>query len=109
MCVENGKGLVGKESFLEKHVPTYPTLGARQDAFSIHFEWDIDHFGIPGAFYIRNYTQDEFFLVSVTIEDIPNHDLVQFVCNSWLYNYKYYKKDRIFFTNDVSSKSLVIY
>ncbi|XP_004510414.1 seed linoleate 9S-lipoxygenase [Cicer arietinum] len=95
----SGKGLVGKETFLNKHLPQLPTLGARQDAFSINFEWDTD-FGIPGAFYIRNYTQAEFFLVSVTLEDIPNRETVQFVCNSWVYNFKNYKKDRIFFTND---------
>lgn len=96
----NGKGLVGKEVFLEKHVPTLPTLGARQDAFTIHFDWDAD-FGIPGAFYIRNYMQaHEFFLVSVTFDDIPNRESVEFVCNSWIYNFKNYKKDRIFFTND---------
>lgn len=105
--VGNGHGLVGKEVFLEKHIPTLPTLGARQDAFSIYFDWDAD-FGIPGAFYIRNYMQaHEFFLVSVTFDDIPNHESVQFVCNSWVYNFKSYKKDRIFFSNDVSSyKSL---
>jgi len=105
--VANGKGLVGKEVFLEKHVPTLPTLGARQDAFTIHFDWDAD-FGIPGAFYIRNYMQaHEFFLVSVTFNDIPNRESVEFVCNSWIYNFKNYKKDRIFFTNDVSFKSLI--
>lgn len=100
LCIASGKGLVGKETFLNKHLPQLPTLGARQDAFSINFEWDTD-FGIPGAFYIRNYTQAEFFLVSVTLEDIPNRETVQFVCNSWVYNFKNYKKDRIFFTNDV--------
>jgi linoleate 9S-lipoxygenase len=95
----SGKGLVGKETFLSKHLPSLPTLGARQDAFSIFFEYDAN-FGVPGAFYIRNYTQAEFFLVSVTLEDIPNRGSVQFVCNSWIYNFKNYKKDRIFFTND---------
>ncbi|XP_058743495.1 seed linoleate 9S-lipoxygenase-like [Vicia villosa] len=95
----SGKGLVGKETFLSSHLPRLPTLGARQDAFSIFFEYDAN-FGIPGAFYIRNYTSAEFFLVSVTLEDIPNRGSVQFVCNSWIYNFKSYKKDRIFFTND---------
>ncbi|CAK8560358.1 unnamed protein product [Lathyrus sativus] len=95
----SGKGLVGKETFLSNHLPRLPTLGARQDAFSIFFEYDAN-FGIPGAFYIRNYTSAEFFLVSVTLEDIPNRGSVQFVCNSWIYNFKSYKKDRIFFTND---------
>ncbi|KAJ1420347.1 PLAT/LH2 domain [Sesbania bispinosa] len=95
----NGNGKLGKQTYLEKHLPTLPTLGARQDAFSIHFEWDAD-FGIPGAFYIRNFTQDPFFLVSVTLDDIPNHGTIHFACNSWVYNFKQYKKDRIFFTNN---------
>lgn len=94
-----GKGEVGKEAFLSSHLPRLPTLGARQDAFSIYFEYDAN-FGIPGAFYIRNYTSAEFFLVSVTLEDIPNRGSVQFVCNSWIYNFRSYNKDRIFFTND---------
>jgi len=96
------KGKVGKEEYLNSHLPTLPTLGARQDAFSIFFEWDVN-FGIPGAFYIRNFKTDEFFLVSLTLEDIPNHGTIHFVCNSWVYNFRNYKKDRIFFVNDVSS------
>ncbi|KAL2337924.1 hypothetical protein Fmac_012370 [Flemingia macrophylla] len=96
---QKGNGKVGKETFLEKHVPTLPTLGDRRDAYDIHFEWDAN-FGIPGAFYIRNLTHDEFFLVSVTLEDIPNHATIHFVCNSWVYNFKKYKKDRIFFGNN---------
>nr|XP_007135514.1 hypothetical protein PHAVU_010G135700g [Phaseolus vulgaris]ESW07508.1 hypothetical protein PHAVU_010G135700g [Phaseolus vulgaris] len=78
------KGKVGKEEYLNSHLPTLPTLGARQDAFSIYFEWDVN-FGIPGAFYIRNFKTDEFFLVSLTLEDIPNHGTIHFVCNSWTY------------------------
>ncbi|RDX79827.1 Linoleate 9S-lipoxygenase 1 [Mucuna pruriens] len=93
-----GNGKVGKQTFLEKHLPSLPTLGDRQDAFSVYFEWDSD-FGIPGAFYIKNFMQSEFFLVSVTLEDIPNHGTIHFVCNSWVYNAKCYKRDRIFFAN----------
>jgi len=107
--VAKGNGKVGNETFLEKHLPTLPTLGDRRDAYDIHFEWDAN-FGIPGAFYIRNYTYDEFFLVSVTLEDIPNHGTIHFVCNSWVYNFKDYdKKDRIFFANKVSVAPLFIY
>ncbi|KAL5160228.1 Seed linoleate 9S-lipoxygenase [Glycine soja] len=95
----SGKGKVGKEAYLEKHLPTLPTLGARQEAFDINFEWDAS-FGIPGAFYIKNFMTDEFFLVSVKLEDIPNHGTINFVCNSWVYNFKSYKKNRIFFVND---------
>ncbi|XP_027336929.1 seed linoleate 9S-lipoxygenase-like isoform X2 [Abrus precatorius] len=96
----NGDGKVGSEAYLDKHLPTLPTLGARQDAFSVYFEWNAD-FGIPGAFYIKNFMTDEFFLVSVTLEDIPNHGTIHFLCKSWIYNFnRYHKKGRIFFDNN---------
>jgi len=104
LSVANGNGKVGKETYLEKYLPTLPTFGDRRDAFAVRFEWDAN-FGIPGAFYIRNFMNDEFFLVSVTLEDIPNHGSIHFVCNSWIYNFKTYKKDRIFFANNVSLKA----
>ncbi|XP_027334454.1 linoleate 9S-lipoxygenase-like isoform X2 [Abrus precatorius] len=95
-----GKGKVGKLTYLEGLIASLPTLGAGQSAFDIHFQWDSD-MGIPGAFYIRNYMQVEFFLVSLTLEDVPNQGTIHFVCNSWIYNYaKFYNKtDRIFFAN----------
>ncbi|GAU50940.1 hypothetical protein TSUD_191490 [Trifolium subterraneum] len=43
--------------------------------------------------------QGEFFLVSLTLEDIPNKGDINFVCNSWIYSAKKYKSDRIFFAN----------
>ncbi|CAL0324070.1 unnamed protein product [Lupinus luteus] len=94
----NGKGVVGKATFLEGIIASLPTLGAGQSAFSIHFEWDED-MGIPGAFLINNFMQTEFFLVSFTLEDIPNHGTIYFVCNSWVYNAKHYKSQRLFFDN----------
>ncbi|KAJ1424523.1 PLAT/LH2 domain [Sesbania bispinosa] len=94
----NGKGKLGKSTFLEGIITSLPTLGAGQSAFKIHFEWD-DDMGIPGAFYIKNYMQTEFLLVSLTLDDIPNHGTIHFVCNSWIYNSKHYKTDRIFFAN----------
>ncbi|XP_057732739.1 seed linoleate 9S-lipoxygenase-like [Arachis stenosperma] len=95
-----GNGKIGKETYVENHLPTLPTLGARQEAFDIHFDYDAE-FGIPAAFYLRSYMQTEFFLVSVTLEDVPNHGTIHFVCNSWVYNFKNYKNDRIFFINNV--------
>lgn len=92
---------MGKQTYLEGIVTSLPTLGAGQSAFDIHFEWDSD-MGIPGAFYIENFMQVEFFLVSLTLEDIPNHGTIHFVCNSWIYNDKKYKSDRIFFANKVN-------
>ncbi|XLQ99597.1 hypothetical protein S83_065796 [Arachis hypogaea] len=91
---ENGNGKIGKETYVENNLRTLPTLGARQEAYDIYFEYDAE-FGIPAAFYLKNYMQTEFFLVSVTHEDIPNHGSIYFVCNSWVYNFKNYKKDRI--------------
>ncbi|CAJ1950897.1 unnamed protein product [Sphenostylis stenocarpa] len=96
---DGGKGKVGKEAYLNSHLPNLPTLGARQEAFSIYFEWDTN-FGTPGAFYIKNFRTDEFFLVSVTLEDVPNRGTIYFVCNSWVYNFRSYQKNRIFFVND---------
>ena len=97
----NGKGKVGKSTFLEGIISSLPTLGAGQSAFTIHFEWDDGEMGIPGAFYIKNFMQTEFFLLTLTLEDIPNHAnlKIHFVCNSWIYNAKNYKTDRIFFSN----------
>jgi len=53
--------------------------------------------------------QSEFFLVSLTLEDIPNHGTIHFVCNSWVYNAKDYKKDRIFFANKVTNMKFMYY
>ncbi|KAG2371189.1 Seed linoleate 9S-lipoxygenase-3 [Vigna angularis] len=97
----NGKGKLGKATFLEGIITSLPTLGAGQSAFKIHFEWD-DEMGIPGAFYIKNFMQTEFFLVSLTLEDVPNHGSLHFLCNSWIYNAKHFKNDRIFFVNQVN-------
>ncbi|KAK7255639.1 hypothetical protein RIF29_29054 [Crotalaria pallida] len=94
----SGKGKVGKLAYLEKHLPSLPTLGAGQSAYNVFFEWDSD-FGIPGAFYIENYTQSEFFLVSLTLDDIPNQGSIHFPCYSWVYNSTKYDTDRIFFAN----------
>ncbi|XP_004510413.1 linoleate 9S-lipoxygenase-like [Cicer arietinum] len=94
----SGKGKVGKQTFLEGLLTSIPTLGDKQSAYRIHFEWDND-MGIPGAFYVENFMQHEFFLVSLTLEDIPNHGSITFVCNSWVYNDNKYKSHRIFFAN----------
>lgn len=94
----SGKGKVGKQTFLEGLVTSLPTLRDGQSAFDLHFEWDTD-MGIPGAFYIENFMQVEFFLVSLTLEDVPNQGTIHFDCNSWVYNAKSYNTTRIFFAN----------
>jgi len=95
--VESGKGKVGKET----------SLNVISGAFDVHFKWDSD-MGIPGAFYIKNRRQREFFLVSLTLEDIPNHGTINFVCNSWIYNAQNYKTERIFFANKVKKNIIFL-
>ncbi|KAG2379966.1 Seed linoleate 9S-lipoxygenase-3 [Vigna angularis] len=102
-AAENGSGKVGKKTYLEGVISTIPTLTAEECGFHVHFDWDIEDMGIPGAFTIRNHLLVEFFLVSLTLEDVPNlKGPLDFVCNSWLYNHHLYDKDRIFFSNELN-------
>ncbi|BBN69249.1 lipoxygenase 1 [Prunus dulcis] len=41
----------------------------------------------------------EFFLKTITLEDVPREGRVHFVCNSWVYPAEKYTKDRVFFVN----------
>ncbi|CAL0316564.1 unnamed protein product [Lupinus luteus] len=67
-------------------------------AFKVTFEWD-EEMGIPGAFLIRNNHHSEFFLKSLTLENVPAQGVIHFICNSWVYPAHKYEKDRIFFSN----------
>lgn len=71
--VANGNGIIGTKAYLEGIITTIPTLGAGKSAFDINFKWDSD-MRIPGAFLIKNHLQVEFFLLSLTLEDIPNKE-----------------------------------
>ncbi|KAL2948581.1 hypothetical protein AAZX31_20G132400 [Glycine max] len=95
------KGLLrGKVANLERWVSTITSLTSTTDTeFSVTFEWD-ESMGVPGAFIIRNNHHSQFYLKTLTIEDIPGHDgPVNFVCNSWVYPAHRYAHDRVFFAN----------
>uniref|UniRef100_A0A1S4E045 Uncharacterized protein n=1 Tax=Cucumis melo TaxID=3656 RepID=A0A1S4E045_CUCME len=92
------QGKVGRRAYLEKWLTSFPPIFAEESVFEINFEWE-DDFGYPGAFYIRNGHTSEFFLKSLTLEDVPNYGKVHFDCNSWVYPQRRYNKDRIFFAN----------
>lgn len=79
------------------------TLTEREATFSVNFEWN-EEIGIPGAFLIKNSHHNEFYLKTLTLDDVPGHGKVKFVCNSWIYHSEYYKKDRVFFANQVRLK-----
>jgi len=100
-------GKVAKDTYLANKVSVLRTSGGRAEEFDIYFEWDDKSMGIPGAFYVKSFMNDEFFLVSVTLEypsQTSEHDVnnIHFDCNSWVHNHKGYKTDRIFFANTVS-------
>ncbi|EPS73037.1 lipoxygenase, partial [Genlisea aurea] len=75
-------------------------LGGQGTAsYGVSFEWSVEEMGVPGAVTVVNSHRSEFYLKSLTLEDVPGHGRVHFVCNSWVYPSEYYQKDRIFFSN----------
>ncbi|OIW13046.1 hypothetical protein TanjilG_17606 [Lupinus angustifolius] len=99
--VDQGNGMrgeLGKPAYVEDWITTMTPLKAGETAFKITFEWD-EEIGIPGAFLIRNNHHSEFFLKSLTLENVPGHGVIHFICNSWVYPADKYEKDRIFFSN----------
>ncbi|XP_017407059.2 seed linoleate 9S-lipoxygenase [Vigna angularis] len=95
-------GKVGNDAYLENNVSVLRTLKETREEFDIYFEWDDKDMGTPGAFYVTNKMNEEFFLVNVTIEypsEQDQNNIIHFDCNSWVHNHKHYKTDRIFFAN----------
>ncbi|KAL4642503.1 hypothetical protein ACB092_02G023500 [Castanea dentata] len=92
------QGKLGKVAHLEKWVTTITPLTAAETVFTISFDWD-ESMGVPGAFIVRNHHHSQFYLKTVTLEDVPGHGRVHFVCNSWVYPAHRYKYNRVFFSN----------
>ncbi|XP_022720105.1 probable linoleate 9S-lipoxygenase 5 isoform X1 [Durio zibethinus] len=84
-------------------LPNWNTIDSEQlygeSKFNVNFEWNED-FGTPGAILVRNTHHGEFYLKTVTLENVPGRGQILFVCNSWVYNHKNVPgHDRIFFAN----------
>ncbi|XP_038721220.1 probable linoleate 9S-lipoxygenase 5 isoform X2 [Tripterygium wilfordii] len=92
------RGKLGKVAYLEKWITTITPLTAGETVFSVTFEWD-ESIGEPGAIIVRNNHHSQFFLKTVTLEDVPGHGRIHFVCNSWVYPMHRYKYNRVFFSN----------
>ncbi|KAK9931981.1 hypothetical protein M0R45_019234 [Rubus argutus] len=92
------QGNLGKVAYLENWISTLAPITTGETAFKVTFDVEGD-IGVPGAFLIRNNHHSEFYLKTVTLEDVPGEGQIHFVCNSWVYPASKYKKDRIFFAN----------
>ncbi|GJT30378.1 probable linoleate 9S-lipoxygenase 5 [Tanacetum coccineum] len=92
------RGKLGKPAILEDWISTIAPLSVGETAYQVIFEWD-ENFGLPGAFVVRNLHHSEFYLMTLTLEDVPGYGQMHFVCNSWVYPAENYTNDRIFFTN----------
>ncbi|XP_055819697.1 linoleate 9S-lipoxygenase 6-like [Solanum dulcamara] len=94
----NSKGKRSNPAYLESGLTSLIPFASAELTFRVTFDWD-EEFGVPGAVLVRNNHLNEFFLKSLTLEDVPNHGKVHFVCNSWIYQASKYKSERIFFAN----------
>lgn len=95
------RGKLGEVAYLEDWITTITPIVNGEATFNVTFDWDEEELGIPCAFFIRNDHHNEFYLKSLTLEDVPGYGRVFFLCNSWVYPFRNYKKDRIFFVNQV--------
>ncbi|XVF06081.1 hypothetical protein REPUB_Repub06bG0017600 [Reevesia pubescens] len=95
---ENG-GKLGKLEALESWNLTFtPPLAGGDSLYKVSFEWD-EELGVPGAIVLRNNHAAEFFLKTITLENVPGAGQIHFLCNSWVYPDGQYKQPRIFFSN----------
>ncbi|OMO99197.1 Lipoxygenase [Corchorus olitorius] len=96
---ENGnKGKLGKPVSLQRWSLQLPSPLAKESWFAVSFDLD-EEFGTPGAIVIRNNQASEFYLKTITLDDVNGAGQIHFVCNSWIYPDNRYKKPRIFFSN----------
>ncbi|KAL7585494.1 hypothetical protein Lser_V15G44873 [Lactuca serriola] len=69
---------------LEDWITTVTPLTNEESSYKVSFEWEEDT-EVPQAFLIQNHHYSEFYLKTLTLEDVPGHGHVHFVCNSWVY------------------------
>lgn len=95
------------ENILEAKIGNYKEksdekFSFKKITFPFTFDWN-DDFGTPGAILVRN-SINPFYLMTVTLKDVPGHGQIHFICNSWVYNENCYKPNlRVFFSNQVST------
>ncbi|KAK9083902.1 hypothetical protein Scep_030373 [Stephania cephalantha] len=92
------RGKVGRPAYLEEWITKISPTSAGELSYNVTFEWE-EHVGVPGALIVNNSHHSEFFLKTITLEDVPGAGRVHFVCNSWVYPTRRYKYKRVFFSN----------
>ncbi|EOY11317.1 Lipoxygenase 1 [Theobroma cacao] len=96
--VNGNGGKLGKQAALENWNLKITSPMAGDSRYKVYFEWD-EEFGTPGAIIVRNNHSAEFYLKTITLEDVPGKGRIHFLCNSWVYPDRQYKKPRVFFAN----------
>ncbi|TYH59974.1 hypothetical protein ES332_D08G260200v1 [Gossypium tomentosum] len=61
--------------------------------------WNLAYTPLLAAIILRNNHTAEFFLKTITLENVTGEGRIHFVCNFWVYPDRRYKKPRIFFSN----------
>ncbi|MQL94640.1 hypothetical protein Taro_027298 [Colocasia esculenta] len=96
---KGNRGVLSKPAVLENWITTLSSVTPGDTSYEVSFEWE-ESKGVPGAFLIENNHGFEFYLKTLTLEDVPGKGRVHFVCNSWVYPSSTYGYKRVFFAND---------
>ncbi|KAG0548029.1 hypothetical protein BDA96_01G131300 [Sorghum bicolor] len=94
------RGRVGAEANLEQWLTSLPSVTTGESKFGVTFDWEVAKLGVPGAVIVKNNHTSEFFLKTITLDDVPGRGTVTFVANSWVYPVGKYRYSRVFFSND---------
>lgn len=103
MVAETGRPKVSRPSTIQGWAKSTEIVLSGDREFGVTFSVAPD-FGEPGAIFVRNHHPREFLLVSLTLEK-PDKSVVEFACNSWIYNTSKYSSDRVFFSNKVGTRT----
>uniref|UniRef100_A0A0D9VXV1 Lipoxygenase n=1 Tax=Leersia perrieri TaxID=77586 RepID=A0A0D9VXV1_9ORYZ len=96
------RGKVGAEANLEQWLTSsLPSITTGESKFGVTFDWEVEKLGVPGAVIVKNHHSNEFFLKTITLDEVPGRaGPVVFVANSWVYPVDKYRYNRVFFSND---------
>uniref|UniRef100_A0ACD6AM87 Uncharacterized protein n=1 Tax=Avena sativa TaxID=4498 RepID=A0ACD6AM87_AVESA len=89
------RGKVGTEASLEQWITSLPLITVGESKFNVKFDWEVEKLGVPGAIIVKNNHASEFFLKTITLDDVPGRGTVVFVANSWVYPQRNYRYNRV--------------